>query len=117
MQEAVAMSSFFETIDYRAGRILWSDKDLTPDSSLLDQVDILKGDMLAVEYETCVLDVGWYPSFDDAGVFRVVVVRDGDWEKPLFKKKARDLHALKAMINEAVSLLDSSRYMGGTAAS
>ena len=39
----------------------------------LRQLDILREDMFQAAFESFILDVGWYPSFDPGGRFRVVL--------------------------------------------
>ncbi|MDY7533763.1 hypothetical protein RGV33_19075 [Pseudomonas sp. Bout1] len=48
------------------------------------QAHLLKEDMLQVEYAGgLILDVGWYPSFDTHGGFRINVIRNYDWDRPV----------------------------------
>lgn len=54
------------------------------------QAHLLKEDMLQVEYAGgLILDVGWYPSFDTHGGFRINVIRNYDWDRPVIALTAQ----------------------------
>jgi len=77
------------------GKITFDDLSLLKNMDLLDQVESLKEDLLQVEYcESFLLDIGWYPSFEINGFFQIQVIKDYDWEIPLFISKAETIQAL-----------------------
>lgn len=56
-----------------------------------DEVLSLDEDLLQVSFsdaDETTIDVGWYPSFDEAGAFVVMVIKNRDWDSPLFKASA-----------------------------
>ena len=84
------------------GKITFNDLSRLTDQPLPSQIDSLKEDLLQVEYgEHLLLDVGWYPEFDEEGAFQVVVIEDRDWETPLWIKPAHTLAELSEQIIEA----------------
>jgi hypothetical protein len=67
------------------GEISHDDLSLLASEDLSTQAGDLKEDMLQVKYPSSILlDVGWYPSFDLDGLFQIRVIRDYDWNDPVF---------------------------------
>ncbi|MGF6112267.1 hypothetical protein [Pseudomonas frederiksbergensis] len=84
------------------GKITFDDLSLLSDQPLASQIDSLKEDLLQVEYgEHLLLDVGWYPEFDEDGAFQVVVIKDRDWGQPQWTGRAKTLAELTTRLTEA----------------
>ena len=78
------MTTMFPQIDFGCGKIAPIDSCYDPSKPLESQVDILREDMFQVSYVAGhTIDVGWYPSFETSGSFRVFLVHNDDWEKPV----------------------------------
>jgi hypothetical protein len=90
--------------DWGTGEVTyWALDTVRTDVPIRDQLDELKEDLVQVRFgERILLDVGWYPEFQADGAFLVVVVRDEDWNDPLFKRQASSFEELRAAINLAV---------------
>ncbi len=100
-----------DDFDWQAGEILhW---DLTPVDAQLplrDQLEHLKEDLAQVRYPSCVvLDIGWYPECSDSGVFQVMVVRDENWDAPLFQKAASTPAQLRETLREGIAVAANAR--------
>jgi hypothetical protein len=68
-----------------------------------EQLDELKEDLVQVQYGSdTLLDVGWYPEFADGGVFVITVVRDGNWDEPIFKREAANVAEFRSAIEAGV---------------
>ena len=68
-------------------------------------VDDLGEDLLQI---TCangdIVDVGWYPAWNEQGRLRVVAVRGQDWEAPVFSAQPeKDPQALLAALRAALA--------------
>lgn len=71
------------------------------------QIASLKEDLLQVEYpDNILLDVGWFPSFDIDGHFKVQVIKEGDWENPLWQKDANDYETLIGVLGGAFAFTE-----------
>jgi hypothetical protein len=71
-------------LKFAGGTITHDDLSLLQEGAVSEQVDLLKEDMLQVEFAGgFLLDVGWYPEFDAAGGFRINVIRYYDWNRPV----------------------------------
>lgn len=97
-----------ESFDWKSGNVVFWDLDrineLIP---LSEQIDDLKEDLAQIAFPGgIVLDLGWYPSFDPRGQFRVTIVQDGVWERPVFQAGAKDLRSLKHQICLAISTFE-----------
>lgn len=83
--------------------VLFDDFLVDPSASLSDQLDILKEDMLQVELEGgYLLDVGWRPSFSPEGEFKILLIKDFDWDNPVYSGEAKSMGALEEQIGFAM---------------
>ncbi len=66
----------------------------------------LSEDLLQIEFpnQNLLIDVGWYNPFKTKqGVFRLVIIQNMDWEKPLFKQNFRKINTLKQKISQLIN--------------
>lgn len=62
-------------------------------------------DLLQVAYAPhYVIDVGWYQSIESQGNFMIFVIKDSNWEQPVFKKNTTTWPGLKQCLDEAIEL-------------
>ena len=81
---------------------------VNPEISLSEQLLQLDEDLIQICYdEQYILDVGWYPAFNIEGNFRVVIIKDCDWEKPVLTREYRDIKILKEHIEECVRIIQN----------
>lgn len=68
-------------------------------------VDDLGEDLLQIACTNGdIVDVGWYPAWNEAGRLRVVTVRGQDWEAPIFSAQpATNPQALLACLRAALA--------------
>lgn len=93
-------------IDFTPGRVTLNDMDLNPDIPLLDQIDDLKEDLIQVNYnDEFIVDVGWYPEFDENGYFKIFVIEGFDWSSPVIVRESKSLKQLVEDLNECVSYI------------
>lgn len=85
------------------------DEDLSFDKQLF----LLQEDLLQVKCRNnlYLLDVGWYPEFDIQGFFNVKIIKQYNWENPIFQKKATDIATLKQILIECSSILGSVEFL------
>lgn len=93
-----------EIIDWGSGEVLlWDLWFLDQSQPLLEQVDCLKEDLAQVAYENEVLlDIGWYPEFSDAGGFVIRVVKQINWDEPLFIDSNKTVDGFLSALKEAI---------------
>ncbi|MDF9617972.1 hypothetical protein P5705_09990 [Pseudomonas entomophila] len=88
------------------GKITFNDFVFDDRQSLGLCLDDLKEDMLQIEFPgDLILDVGWRPSFDIRGGFHILLIKNYDWEKPIYHGFARTAETLNAKISEALLLI------------
>ena len=69
------------------------------------QLDELKEDLAQVQFDADkLLDIGWFPEFSVEGAFVVSLVRNQDWDEPIYRKRCVNLHELGAAVAEAVRI-------------
>lgn len=86
--------------------------DFNIDESMLidNQTSLLKEDLLQVIYDDdYLIDVGWYPEFNIKGDFNVKVIKEFDWDNPLFEKKCKDIGVLYEYIQQSIEIVKKSR--------
>ena len=84
------------------------DFDVNKEVALEEQIDLLKEDLLQVSYDNdYLIDIGWYPEFDEEGNFRVSVIKDYQWDNPILQKSCRDLNLLDEYLHEGIALIES----------
>ena len=90
----------------KGGNVTFDDFPIKDGEPLRVYIDDLKEDMLQVEFpKGYILDVGWRPSFEINGEFYAVLIKDHNWEKPIYSESARDLKELKGKINKALRII------------
>ncbi|MBB2403458.1 MULTISPECIES: hypothetical protein [unclassified Escherichia] len=90
----------------KKGNVVFNDVSLKQSIPLNEQRDELKEDMLQVEYPGgYLLDVGWRPSFDINGKFYICLIKDFDWDIPIYNGSAKDIVSLLFEINQAINKL------------
>lgn len=96
--------SILSDVNLNGGKITFNDLVNLSDTISLDkQVNELKEDLLQIEYPCdFLLDVGWYPSFEKDGNFRVTVVKDFNWDAPVYSAVVKTLPDLKLALSNAV---------------
>lgn len=94
----------FWNLDIGNGSVDYDDISFLPeDFNARVHVDFLKEDMLQISYpENMLIDVGWRPSFNAAGKFYIVAIKDGDWGKPIRKFEATDVLGVKDALRRIV---------------
>ncbi|NWD72671.1 hypothetical protein HX890_00860 [Pseudomonas gingeri] len=89
-------------LSYISGRITHNDLKILNNHALSEQVENLKEDMLQAEYKSnLLLDVGWYPSFNINGHFQIKIIRNHEWDDPIFSTTAHTLENLNIELREA----------------
>lgn len=98
----------FEKKWFEPGKVVFDDMQIDENASLDSQIDNLKEDLYQVNYDDkYIIDVGWFPSFSLNGHFRVVIIKDFDWESPIFQKKCRTFIELREFVEEAANIAKS----------
>jgi hypothetical protein len=81
-------------IDFKNGEVVFDDFD--------EKREDWGEDLLQVAYPKNILfDVGFYAS---GSVFRLYIIKNNDWENPVFKKSTSSLKELLDVIKEAVGV-------------
>jgi len=95
-----------EDFDWGSGEVIyWALDRVDPAIALVEQLDELKEDLAQVRFgKDTLLDVGWYPEFAAEGSFVVTIVRDENWDDPLFTDEAQTMDALLGAIERGVGL-------------
>jgi hypothetical protein len=74
--------------------------DINLGISLEKQVEILQEDLIQIKISSTdmLLDVGWYPSEDINGAFKIMLIKQHDWDKPIRVQTTKNINELKKII-------------------
>ena len=93
-------------IDFKSGEIAYNEFNIDFSKPLKEQVYCLNEDLLQVIYDTgYIIDLGWYPEFDENGCFVVNVIQNLEWNMLVFEKRTRNEFELRQFLQEAVEFL------------
>jgi hypothetical protein len=91
----------------KGGDVTYNDWEINPNQPFSEQELSFKQDLLQIEFRDCYLvDVGWYPDFDEKGRFMVRVIKNYEWDKPVLRKKVKTFVGLKKCLQEAIDIVD-----------
>lgn len=84
---------------------------LFQDASVLHDKYELSEDLLQVSFfnEEYILDIGWYPSLGKKGKFKIYVIKNHDWDNPIFVKSKKKISSLAKTIEEGVNSIYKDR--------
>lgn len=91
----------------------WALESVAADRPAIEQLDQLKEDLAQIAYPGgSLLDIGWYPEFSRDGAFVVAVVRNGDWDEPVFREECVNLEDLQRIVARAKQVALSVETLG-----
>ncbi|MDF7680262.1 hypothetical protein PT300_06480 [Enterobacteriaceae bacterium ESL0689] len=78
--------------------------------SIYEQVNKLDEDLFQLSFTNGnIVDIGWYPGFEESGEFIVQVISDENWDEPTFRTSSKwDKNELIMKISEALINCSSS---------
>lgn len=101
-------NNFLKNIDFKQGKITYNDFEIDPTLSFEKLKWSFKEDLIQINfYDTYILDIGWYPEFDINGSFTLEVIKNEEWDHPIFEKKCKDYNLLKTYLQEAINFIDN----------
>ena len=70
-------------------------------------------DLLQVQFfnEKYILDVGWYPHIGRNGKFKVYVIKNSDWQNPLFIKSDNTINDLITTIKQGIKCIYAHEHI------
>lgn len=93
-------------IDFKSGRITYNEFHFDFNLPFSEQEDSLMEDLLQVEYENgYLIDLGWYPEYDENGKFILQLIKNDNWKKPIYKKQSRDWEQIKKSLLKAINII------------
>lgn len=94
-------------LDFLDEKITYDELSNIDIKNFKNDLEILKEDMLQVEYyNDFIIDVGWYPFFDENGHFQVRVIKDHQWEPPLILLTANTITELISKLQTAQNIVN-----------
>jgi hypothetical protein len=95
-------TKFSDTIDFSPGSVVYEEFPLNAKAEWIDDVDNLNEDLLQVTFPgDILLDIGWCPAQTTKGQFQVRVIRDADWNHPIFYAEVASLAVLRSVLEAA----------------
>lgn len=64
----------------------------------------LTEDLLQIEFENLILDLGWYGEIStNEGEFKIYLIQNQDWENPIIKKSSKYQKVIKETLEEILA--------------
>jgi hypothetical protein len=97
----------FEDINFNSKEYIYN--PYPGDQGQIIEEQLYDEDVFQVNYHTdntrYTIDVGWYPAFSPEGSFRIVIVKNCDWENYLYDKRTKDYGQLHKYMEECVGIV------------
>lgn len=98
----MSLQKISSLLDFSPGRIVYEEFIFDDEQELVEQVDKLDEDILQIEFPGGILlDVGWYPAFTRVGQFQVRVIRNFEWDAPIFYAEVTSMDVLRSVLEAA----------------
>lgn len=92
--------------DVKQGNIKYDNFNIDFAHPLNEQEDKLLEDLLQIEFpNNYLLDVGWYPECEIEGQFILTLIKNFDWQKPIYKYSCVSEEDLKKSYQVALDLI------------
>ncbi|MEZ4864223.1 MAG: hypothetical protein R3C14_23120 [Caldilineaceae bacterium] len=92
-------SKISDIVNFSPGNVVYEEFTIDGNQEWKAQIDNLTEDLLQVAYpDDVLLDVGWYPAHNRKGQFQVRVIRDFQWDEPIFYAEVASLDVLRAVL-------------------
>ena len=99
----------FKEIDFTPGKIVYNDFNIDANIPFEQQIFSLKDDILQVNYnDKYLIDVGWGPEFDLSGKFKIRIIKDLNWKKPMYFKRTNSLDNLYKIVRDCVKIIKNN---------
>lgn len=97
--------NILKDIDLQGGRVVYYDFNIDFNIPFQNQKWSYKEDLIQISFDNgkYIIDIGWYPEFDEKGSFIISTIQTYDWGNPLFEKKCKDKNLLIKYIKEAIN--------------
>ena len=95
-------NNLLKELQFKKVKILFDGFYLDPEISFEKQKLFFKEDILQLEINCCLIDVGWDSELDPNGFFKIVVIKNYDWDNPLFEKECKTIEEMKYVLFEAI---------------
>lgn len=98
---------FLNNIDLKYGKVVYNAFEIIKNIPFAQQIFSFQEDLLQIRFgEECLIDVGWYPEFDENGTFLVQAIKNFDWEHPSFQKQIKSYVLLKLWLQITINWVD-----------
>ena len=96
----------FKKLDFKPGKVTYDGFDVNPSMPFEKQLDSLREDLFQVSYNgKYTIDIGWLSDGDPKGNFIVCIIKDYDWEAPIYRKQTNNLKQLDQFVEECAKMV------------
>lgn len=96
---------YFKNLDLKNGIIVYDDFDINENMPASHQdldEDLMQISFLDKKY---LIDLGWYSTACRKGNFQIKVIKDLNWQQPLFLKKTESLDDIESKLQECINFI------------
>jgi hypothetical protein len=106
---------FLNNIDLKYGKVVYNAFEIIKNIPFAQQLFSFQEDLLQIRFgEECLIDVGWYPEFDENGTFLVQAIKNFDCENPIFQKQIKSYSLLKIWLQIIINCVDTHKNGNAT---
>ena len=70
------------------------------------RLEDLSEDLIQLRSGRFIIDVGWYPEANPRGIFVCKIVKDEDWQLPMYEFSTNDLEGVRGFVSAAEWFID-----------
>lgn len=96
----------FNKINFFPGTVTYNEFNIDPHLAFEKQELSFNEDLFQVSYEgKYTIDIGWYPAMKKNGNFKIVIIKNFNWEHPIYLKKTKDFKELYNFLEECAQIV------------
>jgi len=99
------MKRLIDVIDFSKMKVIY-DKFIDLNKSICEQEMQLTEDMFQAEWNDYIIDIGWKPEIDCSGEFVTYLVKNANWDEPIFVSKTKNIQQLLVDVAYCISKID-----------
>ncbi|ADL52132.1 hypothetical protein [Clostridium cellulovorans] len=99
-----------KNVCFENGIVVYDEFSVAIEKPLGNQLWELKEDLLQVKYfdkyrNIYIIDMGWYPEFNPLGKLKIVIVRNFQWDNPVYMRTG-NIQDVYSILNDCIDYIN-----------
>lgn len=96
--------------NFSQGEIIYNNFNIDFDVPFEQQKDELLEDLLQIKFENdYLIDLGWYPECDITGKFILYLIKNENWQNPVYKHSCNKKDELIMSLDIAIGIINKQK--------